>query len=176
MCKVSKKSRLFLNNSFFYQNFISLRLWFVSNFFKGVLVLKNDLGFISIAFLSKQNQLFSVFLSNDFFKKKPLDFFGGFLLKSIFLQKIGSTLSDVFFKKVSLGSSYNSFCYLSDNLGFKIILRLPSGSFFSLKKGFFKENTYRKKKKKKKVRGIVMNPVDHPNGGSSRSRNPFYTP
>ena len=49
-------------------------------------------------------------------------------------------------------------------------------SFFSRKEGFFKrKNVFRfyKYVQKKKVRGIAKNPVDHPNGGSSKVKKPF---
>ena len=32
------------------------------------------------------------------------------------------------------------------------------------------------KKKKQTVRGIAMNPIDHPNGGSSKTKRPLKTP
>ena len=32
------------------------------------------------------------------------------------------------------------------------------------------------KKKKQSVRGVAMNPVDHPNGGSSKTKRPLRTP
>ena len=47
---------------------------------------------------------------------------------------------------------------------------------FKYQGSIFEQNQYASPKKKIIVRGIAKNPVDHPNGGNSNTKQPLRTP
>jgi large subunit ribosomal protein L2 len=54
---------------------------------------------------------------------------------------------------------------------------LGRSSNINHKKEFFtKAGFYRKKGYRPSVRGVAMNPVDHPHGGRTKTSSPEYTP
>lgn len=94
--------------------------------------------------------------------------------------------------KSKYGTSAGSFCQLLE-INKKCKLRLPSGLIVSIKKNFFatigvtsnlklnltsvgKAGRSRLNNIRPSVRGIAMNPVDHPHGGKSNGGMPPVTP
>lgn len=59
----------------------------------------------------------------------------------------------------------------------KLVLPFAIFSFFNRKENFFKRKNkygFYKYLQKKKVRGVAKNPFDHHNGGSSKTKKPFF--
>ena len=94
------------------------------------------------------------------------------------------------FKKILYESSYGNYLvfYNSSFIKNKNIFMLPSKKRFSLPFIIFsffnrKENIFKRKNfygfykyvQSKKVRGVAKNPVDHHNGGSSKTKKPFFS-
>jgi ribosomal protein L2 len=118
----------------------------------------------------------------NIFKHLNYFYFGFFLITS---TKVLCTSNGSFFK-ISVYDDYKSYCniklpstkYLNVN---------PNNIFFNgrsagvlsnlvIKGGFRNKLTTSLLKLKIKVRGVAQNPVDHPNGGRTKSKNPLLTP
>jgi large subunit ribosomal protein L2 len=106
---------------------------------------------------------------------------------------IGSIINSISSSnKIVYGSAAGSFCQLLERKSFCKI-RLPSGTFISLDRNFFatfgvvnnnkdkltfigKAGRNRLLGKRPSVRGVAMNPVDHPHGGKTNGGRPCVTP
>lgn len=106
---------------------------------------------------------------------------------------IGSIINSISSsKKVIYGSSAGAFCQLLEIKKFCKV-RLPSGAFLPINKNFFatfgavnnnkhkltfigKAGRSRLQGKRPTVRGVAMNPVDHPHGGKTGGGRPCVTP
>jgi len=120
------------------------------------------------------------------------DFFIGYRTQLKFFP-IGSIIHSISFKnKILYGRSAGVFCQIIERMN-KTKIRLPSGNIVYVSNDCFatlgmisnskfnlgvigKAGRNRLKGKRPSVRGIAMNPVDHPHGGRTNGGRPSVTP
>lgn len=175
--KISRK-RLRLFHKFFLPKSACFGLWCVSKLFWRGFLVRSYLGHLTYVLDYFMPHLHLPFTLQNKMTRRSIFYARSSPYKNIFFLKNGCKLSNVWSQQSaqSLGASHKSYSILVDKSFSLFLLSLPSGFSLKLGEGILLPDLYRKKHKKKRVRGIVKNPVDHPNGGSSRSRNPFFTP
>ena len=132
-----------------------------------------------------------------FFTRKPLFFYLGWQCLLGFLPRF-IFISNIYFYKYKHGilssapGTYTQILNLSKDKGL-VKLKLPSGKFYWLLKNTAclvgrNNNIFKKYSvfgyfkpcfnlgKKPKVRGVAMNPVDHPHGGRTKTNKPEVSP
>jgi large subunit ribosomal protein L2 len=156
--------------------------------------------FVSLNFNLKQNTFFkSVSLKNSYpgslFESKKI--LGDYKLGNFTLLKnlaTGTIISLIALKKkISLAKSAGSFCQILEKKGQRIKIKTPSGKIISVDNSSIgtigtvdnslnkltvigKAGRNRLKGLRPSVRGIAMNPVDHPHGGKSNKGMQPVTP
>ena len=165
-----------LTNFYLHPNKKKLFSFFQNVYNLNFIVQTTDKLFVGFKFLSLQKQINQPFIIDylPYYSKVCLITLN-FFKKIIFCKSSGSSATKLLFTKknkltlIELPSNarkfipYSSVCIL--------------GEIFDLKtnicwKGKFKNN----KKIKLNVRGVAMNPVDHPNGGRTKAKQPEKSP
>lgn len=157
-------------------------------------------SFLSLNYDFKKNIFFNTIAVKNVFpgsllqsKKNLNDYKLGFR-SSLTSLPLGSILNSINInKKTSIAKSAGTFCQLIDKQNEKMKIRLPSGQFCFVSSAEYAtlgtiSNTEQKVTSVGKagrnrltgirpsVRGIAMNPVDHPHGGKSNKGKPPVTP
>jgi len=177
--------------------FIVVDIFSSSNKQPFISLLKSKLGAISLGYLP--SKVFFGAILRVFFKKVYLSNFrkNGYIL-SLTLFKAGDSICSIFasfYKRKPWALSAGGFCkvlYMT-NCGQFLMLKLPSGLEKKVSTAFFgtfgRLSNLKHSKEilgsagqssklgiKPSVRGIAMNPVDHPHGGRTNTVKPEVSP
>ena len=199
--KKKKNKTLFFKTNFDLSGlgtrFLVLEIYKLSNAKPFFALIKNRLGFSSIVYLPHRIFFGSIL---KFFSYKSLFIDirqNGFFLRLIFF-KAGDSLCNIFFDnniRRNWALSAGAYCRVlyKTHCGNFLVIQLPSGlekrvstKFFGILGRF--SNIYHKKEMlgsagfshhlgtRPSVRGIAMNPVDHPHGGRTNTIKPEVSP
>lgn len=165
---------------FFLCSSLSINYLYVLNFFfnkKKKVLLSNYLGFIKLSFFLKKHNIFGIYsdlgMFNKAFSYNNYNYFLCLVSKGTIGFNFNNNGIKVAFAKKSFffvkgsGKKFIKMVYPSKK---EVVLNKYDMSFFTT------HQFYKNLKKKIVVRGIAKNPVDHPNGGNSNTKQPLKTP
>lgn len=199
--KKKKKVSLYCGLNYSLSNlglkFVVVDIFSYSNKQPFVALLKNRIGFISLVYLP--SKVFFGAVLRLFFKKPHLTNFrkNGYTL-SLALFKAGDSICSIFLSMTTRkpwGLAAGGFCkvlYMTNCMQF-LVIKLPSGVEKKISTAYFgvlgRLSNLRHSKEvlgsagqssalgiKPSVRGIAMNPVDHPHGGRTNTVKPEVSP